>query len=143
MCEIFEGLMMSFILVLGADKVYLSDEQPSVDTTVTLRRILLGQPFSLEKYKSLANKTALLDAAIASGNGNAILIIILFITKTLKPALVQRLLMERVDAMNIYIHYLSTRLQVNDITDLLMLVYLNFFLFNKNIFLCLFLLIRQ
>ncbi|XP_063976175.1 spermatogenesis-defective protein 39 homolog [Diachasmimorpha longicaudata] len=105
--------------ILEADKVYLPEESPVVDPTITLRRILLGQPFSLEKYKSLSNKTALLDAAISSGNGDAILIIILFITKTLKPALVQRLLMERSDAVNIYVHYLSTRLMMNEITDLL------------------------
>ncbi|KAK0088890.1 hypothetical protein PV325_010341 [Microctonus aethiopoides] len=111
----------TLIAILGADKIYLSEEPPTVDPTSTLRRILLGQPFSLEKYKSLVNKTALLDAAIHSGNGNAILIIILFITKTLKSTLVQRLLMDRADALNVYIHYLSTRLQVNDITDLLML----------------------
>jgi len=42
---------------------------------ITLRKILLGQPFSLEHYKSIASKTALLDAAISSGDGNAILIV--------------------------------------------------------------------
>jgi len=42
---------------------------------ITLRKILLCQPFSLEHYKSIASKTALLDAAISSGDGNAILIV--------------------------------------------------------------------
>lgn len=42
---------------------------------ITLRQILLGQPYSLEQYKSLASKTALLDAAILNGDGNAILIV--------------------------------------------------------------------
>lgn len=106
-------------LVLESGKVYLPEETPVVDPVITLRRILLGQPFSLEKYKSLADKTSLLDAAIIAGNGDAILIIVIFITKTLKPTLVQRLLMERPDAINVYVHYLSTRLMMNDITDLL------------------------
>lgn len=42
---------------------------------ITLRQILLGQPYSLELYKSLASKTALLDASISNGDGNAILIV--------------------------------------------------------------------
>ena len=40
---------------------------------MTLKKILIGQPYSLESYKSYASKIALLEAAIKSGNGNAIL----------------------------------------------------------------------
>lgn len=61
--------------VLTADKIFLPEEPSVVQPDITLRRILLGQPFSLEKYKSLVSKTALLDAALASGDGNAILIV--------------------------------------------------------------------
>ncbi|XP_011310891.1 spermatogenesis-defective protein 39 homolog [Fopius arisanus] len=112
----------TFTAILKADNGFsevLPEETPAVDPTKTLRRVLLGQPFSLEEYKSLVDKKSLLDAAIASGNGDAILIVVLFVTKTLKPALAQRLLMERPDAMNVYVHYLSTRLMLNEITDLL------------------------
>lgn len=111
----------TLIAILNADKIYLTEEKPTTDPVITLRRILLGQPFTLEYYKSLANKTALLDAAIASGNGNAILIVIIFITKTLKPALVQRLLMDKPGAVDVYTHYLATRLLTNDVTDLLVM----------------------
>ncbi|KAG5338991.1 SPE39 protein, partial [Acromyrmex charruanus] len=86
---------------------------------ITLREILLGQSYSLERYKSLASKTALLDAAILNGDGNSILIIILFLIKTLKRSLVQRLLVERPDAVNVYIYYLFIRLQTSEITDIL------------------------
>lgn len=86
---------------------------------ITLRQILLSQPYSLEQYKSLASKTTLLDTAISNGDGNAILIIILFLVKTLKRSLVQRLLIERPDAVNVYIHYLFIRLQTSEITDIL------------------------
>ncbi|CAD6202027.1 GSCOCG00002908001-RA-CDS, partial [Cotesia congregata] len=99
----------------------LPDKSNIVNPSVTVRRILLGQSYSLENYKSLSNKTSLLDTAIASGNGNAVLIITLFIIKTLKLALSQKILMERPDALNVYVHYLSTRLQVNEVTDLLMM----------------------
>ncbi|XP_034947529.1 spermatogenesis-defective protein 39 homolog [Chelonus insularis] len=111
----------TLMTILEADKIYLPKEETTIHPSTTLKKILLGQPFSLEKYKSLSHKTALLDAAIQSSNGNAILVIVLFITKTLKPTLVQRLLMDRPDAINVYIHYLYTRLKINEITDLLMM----------------------
>ncbi|KAK2579347.1 hypothetical protein KPH14_008298 [Odynerus spinipes] len=106
--------------ILALDKIpNIDQQQDDIQPDVTLRRILLGQTYSLEPYKSLANKTALLDAAVASGDGNAILIVILFLTKTLKKSLVYRLLAERPEVVNVYIHYLSTRLQTNEITDIL------------------------
>jgi len=44
---------------------------PPAKDTVT--KILLGHPYSLELYRSLKSKTELLDAAIAIGDGNAML----------------------------------------------------------------------
>ncbi|KAK9307964.1 hypothetical protein QLX08_001874 [Tetragonisca angustula] len=105
--------------ILAMDKLKNLPETSGVQPDITLRKILLGQPYSLEQYKSLASKTALLDAAIISGDGNAILIIILFLTKTLKRSLVQKILAERLDAVSVYIRYLSIRLQINEITDIL------------------------
>ncbi|KAH0948002.1 hypothetical protein HN011_010085 [Eciton burchellii] len=105
--------------ILAADKLQDVYPETVAQPDITLRKILLGQPFSLEHYKSIASKTALLDAAISSGDGNAILIIILFLTKTLKRSLVQRLMTERPDAVNVYLHYLFIKLQTNEITDIL------------------------
>ncbi|XP_076395495.1 spermatogenesis-defective protein 39 homolog isoform X3 [Megachile rotundata] len=114
------SMSVKIYTILAMDK--LQNLQPEITATqpdITLRKILLGQPYSLEPYKSFACKTSLLDAAIISGDGNAILVIILFLTKTLKRSLVQRILAERPDAVNVYIKYLSTRLQINEITDIL------------------------
>ncbi|XP_076620982.1 spermatogenesis-defective protein 39 homolog [Colletes latitarsis] len=106
--------------ILATDKLQnLQSEATSIQPDITLSKILLGQPYSLEQYKSLVSKTALLDAAMISGDGNAILIIILFLIKTLKRSLVQRILAERPDAVNVYVRYLSTRLQMNEITNIL------------------------
>ncbi|XP_046616432.1 spermatogenesis-defective protein 39 homolog [Neodiprion virginianus] len=106
--------------ILKAENLHnVHQEKPLVQPDITLRRILLGQPFMLEQYKSLASKTELLDSAIASGDGNAILIVIIFIAKTLKQSLIQRLLLERPEAVNIYIRYLATTLRTNELTDLL------------------------
>ncbi|XP_072764849.1 spermatogenesis-defective protein 39 homolog [Anoplolepis gracilipes] len=106
--------------ILAADKLQDVNTETAVEQPdITLRKILLGRPYSLEQYKSLASKTALLDATILSGDGNAVLIVILFLTKTLKRSFVQRLLVERPEAVNIYIHYLFIRLQTSEITDIL------------------------
>lgn len=74
--ESFFILIFFFLTVLAADKVLQLPQEPTlVQADVTLQRILLGQPYFLEQYKSLASKTSLLDAAIKSGDGNAILIV--------------------------------------------------------------------
>lgn len=39
----------------------------------TVKNIFFGQPYSLELYKSFTDKTALIDEALALGDGNAIL----------------------------------------------------------------------
>ncbi|XP_012263968.2 spermatogenesis-defective protein 39 homolog [Athalia rosae] len=106
--------------ILAADNLQNThEEKPIVQPEITLRRILLGQPFMLEQYKSLACKSELLDAAINSGDGNAILIVIIFIAKTLKRVLIQRLLAARPEAVNVYIRYLAITLRTNELTDLL------------------------
>ncbi|XP_011505739.1 PREDICTED: spermatogenesis-defective protein 39 homolog [Ceratosolen solmsi marchali] len=106
--------------VLEADRLqYISDDSFSVHPDATLRNILIGQPYSLEQYKSLSSKTALIDAAIKSGNGNAILGITLFLKRTLKRSVLQKLLFERPEVLHMYIHYLSTRMCISEICDLL------------------------
>ncbi|XP_076238832.1 spermatogenesis-defective protein 39 homolog [Calliopsis andreniformis] len=119
MLSVISEKTLSCILATNKLQHSVQLETAAVQPDITLRKILLGQPYSLEQYKSLNSKTALLDAAIISGDGNAILLIILFLTKTLKRSLVQRILAERPDAVNVYIRYLSTRLQLNEITDIL------------------------
>ncbi|KAJ8686669.1 hypothetical protein QAD02_022463 [Eretmocerus hayati] len=106
--------------VLEADKIqFIPDESLNTQPDVMLKRILTNQSYSFENYKSFISKTTLLDAAINSGNGNAILGITLFIKRTLRESLVQKLLTERPEALQIYIHYLSTRMCTNEICDLL------------------------
>ncbi|XP_058796030.1 spermatogenesis-defective protein 39 homolog [Phymastichus coffea] len=106
--------------IIEADKLkFQQDNSGNIKPEDTLKKILVGQPYSFEQYKSLASKTALLDAAIKSGNGNAILGITLFIKKTLKRNLVQKLLIDRPEALYTYIHYLSIRMCTSEICDLL------------------------
>ncbi|XP_021924873.1 spermatogenesis-defective protein 39 homolog isoform X2 [Zootermopsis nevadensis] len=90
---------------------------PPVNDTVA--KILLGYPYSLELYRSLKSKTELLDAAIAVGDGNAILAVVLFLVRTLKKNLVYQLLRTRPEAVAQYCQYLAIRLRVHELTDLL------------------------
>ncbi|GFG32980.1 hypothetical protein Cfor_09872 [Coptotermes formosanus] len=85
----------------------------------TITKILLGHPYSLELYRSLKSKAELLDAAVAVGDGNAMLAVVLFLVRTLKKSYVHQLLRTRPDAVAQYCQYLSTRLQVHELTDLL------------------------
>jgi len=67
---------MQNLSVLAADNLEDVNTESAIEQPdITLRKILLGRPYSLEQYKSFASKTTLLDAAILSGDGNAVLIV--------------------------------------------------------------------
>lgn len=53
----------------------------------TVNRIILGQPFSLESYRSLEDKLALLDTALGTLDGSAIMATILHLKKTVKKTI--------------------------------------------------------
>jgi VPS33B-interacting protein in polarity and apical restriction len=93
---------------------------PSAHHTIT--KILLNKPVSLVAYKSLQDKERLLDEAIGSGNGDAILYVVKFLVQTLKKKLVHRILLGRPAAVNHYLHYLTLRLQISECTELLVML---------------------
>lgn len=95
-------------------------QAPPAPTTIT--RILLGKPCNFEHYKSLSDKEELLDEAISSGNGDAILSVVLFLVNTLKKTHLNRLLQSRPIAVNHYLNYLTTRLKISEATDLLIML---------------------
>uniref|UniRef100_A0A182JUR9 Vps16 C-terminal domain-containing protein n=1 Tax=Anopheles christyi TaxID=43041 RepID=A0A182JUR9_9DIPT len=88
-------------------------------TESVVRKLILGKPCSLEMFRSMAEKEQLLDEAIASGCGNAILKVTLFLDQTLKKKLFYTLLQTRPEAVYHYVNYLSLRLKVTECTDLL------------------------
>jgi VPS33B-interacting protein in polarity and apical restriction len=88
----------------------------------TITKIILNKPASLEMYKSIVEKERLLDEAISSGNGDAILFVIKFLVRTLKKKFVHRILQVRPKAVQHYLNYLTLRLQVTDCTDLLIML---------------------
>ncbi|XP_032231501.2 spermatogenesis-defective protein 39 homolog [Nematostella vectensis] len=53
----------------------------------SIKRIIRGEPYSLELYKSLKEKVELLDVAVKMHDGNAIIAVILFLKKTVKSSI--------------------------------------------------------
>ncbi|KAG5681797.1 hypothetical protein PVAND_011205 [Polypedilum vanderplanki] len=89
------------------------------EPSLTIAKILLQKPCSLDCYKSINDKEKLLDEAISSGNGDAILQVVLFLKNTLKPILFQKLLANRSEAVEHYLNYLSTTMKICEAVDIL------------------------
>lgn len=73
----------------------------------TINRILLGQSYSLDWYKTLEEKVALLDAAIATNDGNCIIAILLFIRRTLDHHILVGVLLKKPVAGRHYCSFLK------------------------------------
>ncbi|XP_042237948.1 spermatogenesis-defective protein 39 homolog [Homarus americanus] len=90
------------------------------DDTVT--RILLGQPYSLECYRSHEDKLALLDAALNTMDGSAILATVLHMKNTVKKSLFIKEMQERPHATQLYVTYLKKRHNYAEAIDFLRLL---------------------
>lgn len=71
--------------------------------------LLSGQHTSLEHFKSLHDKELLLDLAIDSGNGDAILYVVLFLEDSLNQTIFAQIMRTRLMAVNHYKDYLCSR----------------------------------
>ncbi|KAL4237699.1 spermatogenesis-defective protein 39 [Mactra antiquata] len=91
--------------------------QISVDETI--KRIILGQSYSLEQYKSKEDKLLLLDKAIASHDGNAIIAAVIFMKRTLTDALFNLELLRRPVAVDQYLAYLKAHYNLNAYANML------------------------
>uniref|UniRef100_A0A8C2IWS1 Spermatogenesis-defective protein 39 homolog n=1 Tax=Cyprinus carpio TaxID=7962 RepID=A0A8C2IWS1_CYPCA len=92
---------------------------PKIDTTPSLSKqgsgyslsslsiVILLQPFSLEKFRSLQDKLLLLDEAVAVYDGNVITAVLIFLKKSLSKEILFRELMARDVALRHYVHYLK------------------------------------
>ena len=85
----------------------------------TVKNIFLGKPFSLEFYRSFQDKKDLLNEAIALLDGDAILVVSLFLRRTLNHTRFLELMSTRPAAVRQLSNYLETRHQLNDLGDLL------------------------
>lgn len=117
----------TLIKVLGEEKKKVKDDTskqeiyshwdaPSASSTI--RAIALGKPFSLHYYRSLELKSLLLDEAVKSKNGNAVLCVVLFLKKTLNNKLFLRLIQFQPSAVPVYINYLTIRFEARAAVEL-------------------------
>ncbi|XP_023938585.2 spermatogenesis-defective protein 39 homolog isoform X3 [Bicyclus anynana] len=95
---------------------------PDQTVAVTLKRLVLGRSVSLRCHRSLKSKTELLDGAVAIGDGNAIITVVLFLIQSLNKKLVYELLSARPLALNHYISFLQSEGKVSELADLLIML---------------------
>lgn len=88
-------------------------------TSSIVKKMLLKKPYSLECFRVLHEKESLLDEAIRSGNGDAILAVILFLQRTLKKKNFHSIMQTRTEAAKHFINYLLIRCQVADASEFL------------------------
>lgn len=81
--------------------------------------LLCGQQTSLEHFRSLNDKELLLDLAIDSGNGDAILYVVLFLEATLNQTLFAQIMRIRNVAVDHYKNYLVARGHTQKCSDFL------------------------
>lgn len=86
---------------------------------VAVTQMLLKKPCPLHCFRAIDEKEALLDEAIGSGDGDAILSVILFMKKTLKTSLFNKIIQTRPDAIRHYINYLLQRSLIVECSDFL------------------------
>ncbi|ELU16345.1 hypothetical protein CAPTEDRAFT_221115 [Capitella teleta] len=84
-----------------------------------VKNMILGQPYSLEMYKSKEDKLALLDAALEHYDGNVITAAVLHLKDTVKPSIFHIHLMQRPAAVDHYLNYLLHHHDYDQYMDLL------------------------
>ncbi|XP_064483830.1 spermatogenesis-defective protein 39 homolog isoform X3 [Ornithodoros turicata] len=72
----------------------------------TVQNIILGQPYFIEQHRSKEDKVELLDEALQLQDGNVIVLVLLFLKRTLKPALFNQELLLKPRAASHYLSYL-------------------------------------
>ncbi|KAI0230769.1 ADF-H domain-containing protein [Lamellibrachia satsuma] len=84
----------------------------------TIKRIMSGQPYSLEIYKSKEDKLVLLDEAIKLHDGNAIIAVVLYLQTSIKTSTFNMQLMLRPIAIEHYINFLRLHDEITKLLDI-------------------------
>lgn len=98
-------------------------ERNSVGSKVTVKdtvlRIMKGEPFALESFKSKEDKLALLDEAIKTHDGNAIIAAVIWLKRTIKDQIFNLELRKRPEAVDQYLVYLRAHYNMKELEDVL------------------------
>ncbi|KHJ86509.1 hypothetical protein OESDEN_13736, partial [Oesophagostomum dentatum] len=95
------------------------DRYRAPEVKEAVRRLLKGDPVSLEWYRSKEEKVQLLDAAIDIVDGNVILAVVLFLKNTLMDSIFRDLLLRKPQAAEEYIAYLKITRDYDELTTTL------------------------
>ncbi|XP_035826310.1 spermatogenesis-defective protein 39 homolog isoform X2 [Aplysia californica] len=88
----------------------------------TLRRIMKGEGYSLELYRSLEDKLELLDKAVRLHDGNAITAAVLFLQSTVTKTIFNRELLCRPQAADHYLSYLKAHFDFAEYINVLVML---------------------
>lgn len=100
----------------------LKDIKNQTSPIHTVKRMVLGQPFFLEHFKSKKAKFQLLDCAIQIKDGSVITAIVLFLKRTLKLSVFIQEVLQRPEAVSHYLYYLKSSSEFTELLDLLVLL---------------------
>lgn len=84
----------------------------------TVKKIIRGQPYTLEVYKSLEDKLSLLDCSVSMHDGNAITTAVLFLKKTVQQRILLEVLRPRPTALKHLAKYLKEHFDYTELTEL-------------------------
>ncbi|XP_067018796.1 spermatogenesis-defective protein 39 homolog isoform X4 [Acropora muricata] len=84
----------------------------------TVKKIIRGQPYTLEVYKSLEDKLSLLDCSVSMHDGNAITTAVLFLKKTVQQRILHEKLRSRPEALKHLAKYLKEHFDYTELTEL-------------------------
>lgn len=87
-------------------KIQMSDMQTSSGTLTLSNKLISGETVLIENYRSIREKMNLLDTALASGGGDSVCGIIMFLKKTLSPDQFIDIISKRPTAIDHYVSYL-------------------------------------
>jgi len=94
-----------------------SSRWTSLPVEDTIKRILAGEVYTLETYKSLDEKLSLLDAAIESRDGNAITAVVVFFHNSVKTNIFLIQMKSRPVALNHYLQYLRQTSRIPELIE--------------------------
>ena len=102
----------------GELKHIASQFEEKLDFKATLDRILLDKTHWFDLYKQKKDKLALLNEAVRSQDGNAILAVVLFLRRTLLPGVFYEILLDNAQAFSHYASYLEQLSDSNGLAEL-------------------------
>lgn len=88
----------------------------------TVKNIVLGLNYTLEPHKGRKEKIELLEEAVKSHDGNAIITVVLFLRSTLKKSIFQKEILAFCDATNMYLSYLEDVREFDELINMLLLM---------------------